>query len=235
MAKGILRGACAAVALGLLGAAAGSANAQSSINVAFNRPVVGGSGAWNQENYLNGTFSADNVTDNQNDVDGNPNGGPINEPAQDDSYWLGKDGDVLEDFVVDLGAPVAVDYFELVNSRNGGDRATGAFEIYGSNTVAARSTAETGAGGVDLVDPVLLASGTLSMPGSPPPQHNPETFDSNSATPYRYIRFNTLGATPGLGNVGLNEIRVFEVPEPAGLSLLAVAAGGLLTRRRAGR
>jgi len=192
--------------------------------------VIGGSGSWSANPYDSGQFNATLVADFQGATTG------INEPDQnpgdaDGGFWLGKEGGVVEDFVLDLGAQTQLGSVNLFNTHNGNfnDRATGAFEIFGSNTVEARPTTETGAGGVDLVTPVSVGSGTLAFQPRENDPIEPQTFPLTGN--FRYLRFNTLGPAVGVPNVGLNEIQVFQVPEPAALTLLG-AAGLLALRRR---
>ncbi len=221
----------------------GSAFAAVGPNLALGKPVVGGSGAWDGAApggapYDGGQFPAQFVTDNGLDTDGDPtNNSPMGEG--DGVSWLGKEADVTEDFVLDFGLPTRFGSFTLVNTHNRqfNDRGTGDFQIFGSNTVAPRATTETGAGGVDLVNPVLLTSGTLGpyqIQANDPIE--PQEFFTSNTAPFQYVRFNTLTALPQPGpalfGVGLNEFRAFTIPEPSSIALAAVGVGALTLRRR---
>ncbi|MGI8605461.1 MAG: PEP-CTERM sorting domain-containing protein [Verrucomicrobiales bacterium] len=225
-----------------------SAFAQTGPNLALGKPVVGGSGSWQGaapggNPYDIGQFSAPNVTTNTADSDGDPtNDSPMFDPQDTGgavgAMWLGKEADLSEDFVIDFVTSIAFQSFSLVNTHNAqfDDRSTGVFEIYGSNAVVPRIIDETGDGGVDLLNPVLLASGSLAFQGIATDPVDPESFPSASATPYRYIRFNALSmAGPQVGGffgVGLNEFRAFAVPEPGSTLLTVLSLSTLFLRRR---
>ena len=126
--------------------------------------VIGGSGcypgsAWNTPG---NQFNAFQVVDNQNAT------GSINETFGN-GYWLGKDVDFQEYFIVDLGAVYNLESVNLFNTHNGPafDRASGDFQIYVSNAVIPNTSPETGAGGMDLSDATLAIGGMLTMPDNP--------------------------------------------------------------------
>ena len=172
--------------------------------------VIGGSGSFymNTWNTSADQFNALHVVDNQSAT------GSIYEPFGN-VYWLGKELDYEEYFVVDLGAAYNLESVTLFNTHNGGffDRATGNFEIYVSNAVVPNGSAETGAGGMDLSGATLAISGTLTMPGDP---ITPQSFAFPQGTSARYLRFNTLDGAPGATHgVGLDEIQVFGIQGPA--------------------
>jgi hypothetical protein len=101
---------------------------------------------------------------------------------------------------------VNIDEIRLFNTHNRGsnDRVTDEFVIYGSNAIDAS---------LQLIDPVVILSANLSDVRF---QANiiPDVFTTaNGLQPNsqaRYLRFETLSAIPGLVNVGLNEIQVFD-------------------------
>lgn len=216
----------------------GSALAAVGPNLALGKPVVGGSGSWfndapNGNPYNSGQFSAQLVTDSGLDTDLDPTN---NSPLMEDQtvIWLGKEKDLTEDFVLDFLTATSFGSFTLVNTHNAqfNDRGTGDFQIFGSNTVAPRPTTETGAGGVDLVSPVLLSSGTLNYQIQADDPIEPQEFLSANTAPFRYIRFNANSALPQppagqFFGVGLNEFRAFTVPEPSSIVLMALGLGAL--------
>ena len=218
-----------------------SAFAEVGPNLALSKPVVGGSGSWSGaapagNSYNVGQFSAQLVTDNGLDTDANlTNNSPMFEDQN--VIWLGKEADVVEDFVIDFGAPTRFGSFALVNTHNAqfNDRGTGDFQIFGSNTVTQRGTTETGAGGVDLVNPVLLTSGTMAYQLQVDDPIEPQEFFTSNTAPFQYVRFNALSALPqppgGTFGVGLNEFRAFTVPEPSSLVVAALGFGALALRR----
>ena len=95
---------------------------------------------------------------------------------------------------------------------------------------------ETGAGGVDLVSPVLLASGTLGYQFNFDDPVEPVEFAATNTAPFQYVRFNALSALPQPApmtfGVGLNEFRAFTVPEPGSIVLAAAGIGALMLRVR---
>jgi MYXO-CTERM domain-containing protein len=191
-------------------------------NHALNRPVIDGSGSWN-----NNTFNS-----NQNNVTSNFNAQQVTDGSTADSfgnnYWLGRQGVRNEYFTLDLGGIVKVDRIELTNSANGGDSGTQNFRIYASNEVDINNL---------LIDATLILSGQLSdMAGvAPGLMLTPDIFTSADGLllgKYRYLRFEALDFRAGDARVGLNEIRVFTVPEPATAMLGLLGLAGLARRRR---
>ena len=149
--------------------------------------------------------------------------------------------------MIDLGSPKPIGGFEIFNTRNGpyDDRGTGDFSIHAANALFFID----GFHGFDLSGAeTVLASGRLttqtyaggfnSQGGTP---LVPDEFLSNSAIPFRYLRFDALsiGAAGDKGfgpaGVGINEFRVFAaVPEPSSLLLAALAGasiGAMLSRK----
>ncbi len=216
------------------------------INIANGTSVIGGNSDYPNGNFnTGGTYQTQNVTNGQNASPDN-NTGSITEPGQDGSFWLGRDNSSAGYFVLDLLNPASIASFQLFNTRNGpyDDRGTGNFSITGSNVIT-NLGASPGAG-FDIVGGTVLASGTLTnqtyaggfgAQGSTPLVS--DSFNSSDTVgTYRYLRFDALSigaaADKGFGpaGVGLNEIRVFAVPEPASLTIVALGGIGLLARRR---
>lgn len=171
-------------------------SAASGQNVALNKPIIDGSGAWPNEGYAAGSFPAQQVTDGGTSE---PNDGAL-------TYWLGREGDVTEHFTLDLLEVFAIDEIVLFNTHNRqfNDRMTDEFIIYGSTAVD---------GSNQLVAPQVVLSANLSNVAGQA-DIVPDVFNtSNGLIPgisARYLRFETLSAQPGLTNVGLNEIQVYD-------------------------
>ena len=223
-----MRAVYAAGAVALFGAA-GAASAQ--VNIANGRPVVAASGSYNDGT---GDFGFDetNVTDGQNATPDN-NTGAITEPGQDGSYWLAPEGSTTGYVVIDLGTAQQIGSFQIFNTGNSvhKDSGTGDFRITASNSLTdVNGAASSG---------TQLASGRLTdqtASGTTAPL-TPDTFAStNPTTAFQYVRFDALniGSAGSDARVGLNELRVFQVPEPTGLALLGLGGLGLLARRRRG-
>jgi hypothetical protein len=173
--------------------------------------VIGASGN------LGANFLETNVLDMQS--------GPVTEVAY--TYWLGREATPNEYFVIDLGAAYSISQIELFNTHNwfSGDRTTNAFTISASNTVS----------GFDLVSPTQILSGTL--PYSTSNTIAPATYTAgnglSTGTGYRYVQFTAVSY--GGSSSGLNEIRVYAIPESGAVAAIAggvVLAGACLRRRR---
>ena len=193
--------------------------------------VIGGNGSYNgaaEQSAFTGSFAANNVLDTQT--------GTVSEPGS--AYWLNADGGDQDAFIViDLGQAYQLGTIELFNTHNTqfNDRGTGQFTISGSNSIA---PAAAGAYGQDLVGGTLLVSGTLDDETQAEDPINAQPFTVTNTTAFRYLRFDAetvdAGGTPccGANNYGLNEIRVFQVPEPTTLGLLSLGGALFLRRRR---
>jgi hypothetical protein len=184
-------------------------------NLALNRPVIAGSGAWSGNtpgagvSYNDGQYPASSVTD-----------GSIIDAAG--SYWLGREGVRNEYFTLDLGSEVPIREVLIRNTTNGdsADRGTSAFRILASSAV---DGANELIGGREILQGQLPnAAGLLQLP---------ETVFNNSngltdATA-RYLRFETLGDTYANAAVGLNEIEVYSkaIHPPTPLPRPNLAAG----------
>lgn len=189
--------------------------------------VIGDSGAYGSQ------FAADNIFSQQT--------GTINETFGN-GYWINPDNGPAGAYITaDLGGLYSLTSIELFNTHNGdyGDRGTGTFSIFGSNTVL----------GGQLVAPTLILSGTLA-PASVAGSLVGQSFAVSGM--FRFISFNPTGVStapdglfgPGVSccgaNVyGLNELRVFgvagAVPEPQSWALLIAGFGlvGAAMRRKA--
>jgi hypothetical protein len=211
------------------------------VNIANGAPIIGGTNDLNGQpyNYANpfDDFITSNVTDGAN-TSPNNNTGTVTEDFADDSYWLGPGGaNTPAYFVLDLGASARIASIDLFNTSNGSarERGTAGFTIKASNTIT-----NVGAFGDDLSGTIVtLVSGTLA-PGNHSASPGQEAItaqpflSSDTLTAYRYIRFDaiTSGGAAGNNGSGLNEIRIFEVPEPTSLSLLAMGSLAILRRKR---
>lgn len=172
--------------------------------------------------------------------------GDVIERFADGSTWLNPDGRDPAFITIDLGTTYQLGRFDLFNSYNIGDRATGTFEIRASNSLVA--TAQPFATGFTLgADSVTLAAGALTKQSRREVPITPDSFaSSNFSDSYRYIQFRPLTPiAPAYGgkNFGLVELRVFDaeglvgaVPEPGTWALLILGFGavGSAMRRRTG-
>lgn len=178
--------------------------------------VIGGTGSWAGEQAWDvGQFRAQLVADNQfeDEIDesdqspGDDNGG----------FWLGKEGDEEESFVLDLQQEYTIDEIQLYNTHNAtfDDRATFGYEIWGSNEIAAFDTGEVGEGGDDLVNARLMSEGEMELAFFEDDPLQPQIANIADSGPFRYIRFSTVGpfheddVILAQRSVGINEIKVF--------------------------
>lgn len=188
--------------------------------------VIGGSGSWNNNVYNVGNYRAGNVFDNQL-ATSIPEGNHLTGDA-DGGFWLGREGRQQEYFVVDLGASYAINFIKLFNTHNGTaqDRWTTGFTFYASNQIQSVAGA-----GFDLLNGVSIGNGTLGYQSLANDPIDAQVFQAAQPVTARYLRFNvTSGGTLG---VGLNEMQVFSVPEPAGWALTLTALALVGARRRA--
>jgi hypothetical protein len=213
-----------ALAIGLLLGAAQSASAAQIILSPAN--VVGSSG-YNQSCC---DFRPGNILDQQT--------GPVTE-SFGAGYWLNPDGGPADAYItIDLGAVTRLASVALYNGHNGsfGDRGTGQFAIYGSNSIA----------GGQLVGATLLVNGALTQELAGQSPLTAQSFSLSGS--YRYISFNPITAQAssngffgpyvtccGSNVYALNELRVFGgVPEPASWAMLMAGFGliGTMSRRQ---
>ena len=178
--------------------------------------VIGGTGSWAGDNDWDlGQFRAQLVTDNQfeDEID-------EQEQSPDDDtggFWLGKEGDEEEAFVLDLQQEYTIDEIHLYNTHNAtfDDRATFGYEIWGSNEIAPFDTGEMGEGGNDLANARLMAEGELELVFFEDDPLLAQLATITDSGPFRYIRFNTVGpfheddVVLPQRSVGINEIKVF--------------------------
>jgi hypothetical protein len=120
------------------------------------------------------------------------------------NYWLGRDG-IPDNFVLDLEREVDIQEVLLRNTHNGTfhDRGTQDFAIFASNSID---------GDNNLVDPVeILSSSLFNTTGVSPSFENVFTADNGlTVGPARYLAFQAIDGTYFNGNIGLNEIEVYE-------------------------
>ena len=165
--------------------------AAAQVNLALGRPIIDGSGAWQNEPFNGGSFPASRAVDgNINEAEGNP-----------ESQWLGREGTLNEYFTLDLGTSIAIDRIDLFNTHNRqfNDRGTDEFVIFGSESVDA---------GNQLIDPIPVLAGELSDV-SGQIDIIPDSFPLPIPVNARYLQFQALTANNDGNNVGLNEIEVF--------------------------
>ncbi len=184
-------------------------------NRALNKPVIGGSGSWDGgtigvgADFDAGQFPATAVTD-----------GSIADA--DTTIWLGREGVDEEYFTLDLQEPVNIQEILLRNTTNRqyADRGTMNFRLFASDAVNASN---------ELVNPVEILSGKLPNSAGVSPLITTVFTAENGLTPTsaRYLQFQTESGTYFNGNVGLNEIEVYDevVHEPSPLPRDNVALG----------
>jgi len=208
---------------GLLGLAALPAFAQQIILTPSN--VMGGSACYDGPYNTAGTFPATKAVSQQT--------GAITTDNQGVDMWLGQNGATTGYFVLDLGTAYTLGQIDLFNTHNDGynDRGTGAFHVAGANSVASAGSSL----GMNLVSPTTILSGNLTFSTGIPAD---DVFTSanglNTSTAYRYISF-TFDSIAGGAGGGLNEIRVFQIPEPTTTALVggvAVLVLVMIRRRR---
>ncbi len=164
-------------------------------NLAYQRPIIDGSSAYNNVGFNQGAFPASRVTDGRRD------------DTHSGSYWLGSDGDATEYFTLDLGSSQPVQSIALRNTHNDqyNDRGTRTFQLWASNGVD---------GSNRLVDPALILEGTLTTSHGPAgdtmiPLDYFNEYNGLAPGNYRYLRFDTLAPAFNGNHVGLNEILVY--------------------------
>jgi hypothetical protein len=120
------------------------------------------------------------------------------------SYWIARDKTENEHFTIDLDFGYQLERIELVATHNStpNDRGTKDLELWGASKVA---------DDLELVEPVLIAKGTLpnaAGTGAQLPVYVVSVADGNlTPTKARYLKF--IAKTYYGNGAGLNEIRVF--------------------------
>lgn len=195
--------------------------------------VIGGSGHYDWSNWNQaGTYDSFNVVDAQT--------GPLSEAVGVDNYWLGRQAALNQYFVLDLGQAYSLAQIELFNTHNNviDDRGTQNFTIYAANATFLVSASA----GYNLSGATQILSGTLLREYTASDPLDAQTYTSanglNAATAYRYLRFTAVDFY-GVQGGGLNEIRIYAVPEPSTWALALGACAGIavmwLRRRQLGR
>jgi len=151
-------------------------------NVALDKPVIGGTGAYSA------SFAAQKAVD-----------GRVDETFGQ-SYWLGRNGVANESFTVDLLGLHDIEEIVLRNTHNGSynDRGTMDFRVLASSDNATFTPILTG-----TLNAVTGVNGETTSPV--------QLFDVDSGltpTQARYLRFETLSSTYPNNNVGLTEMMV---------------------------
>ena len=215
----MIRTALAGLAFASL-AFAGSANAAQIILTPGD--VIGSSGSY-MEGPSADNFSPGSIFDQQT--------GPVSDVFNSNTYWINPDNGSADAFItIDLGGEFSLTSADLFNTHNGpyGDRGTGDFTIIAGNAVTL-----DGAYGYVISGPhTVVFSGTLNAaPVSDP--ISAQTFDALNTNGFRYLEFLPTSVASinnpccGANVYGLNELRVFAVPEPGAWALMLFGFGGL--------
>jgi hypothetical protein len=171
-------------------------------NIAFRKPVIDGSGAWDGGVGLGapfdgGGFPTDRVTDGSV-ADEHADGGSRS------SYWLGREQTEEEYFTIDLGDVYTIEEINLRNTHNDqySDRGTDEFAIYGALEVDQNN---------QLVDPFPIVSGNLTDVSNLPVIPLDVFTEANGlvVSDARYLQFLAITYPEGKAGSGLNEILVY--------------------------
>lgn len=206
-----------------------SARQTMAIEVATGKPVTGESSSWGINNGQPGRFNAGHAVDGIiTEPTANPNGSGENE-------WLAQENLNNQSFTIDLGGQYDLSQISLYNTHNGqfNDSRTVQFHINAGNTLApsGNTPGTLDGAGQQLSGGTTILSGSLSNVDSQA-TITPDVFPV-SATNVRYIQF--VEDTHSGSRGGLNEIQIqgaLSVPEPASISIIGLAAGTLVLRRR---
>lgn len=204
--------------------------AQSFINLSP-ASVIGGSPVFFNQAYNNGAYTADNIF--------NQPTGAVDMSSQPFNAWFPFEGQGVTDrFVtIDLGAPTVLSGIEIFNS-NQADRGTLHFSLSGGNSVSDGGS-DGGIAVGDVVNSPVALLGSTSLTYSTVNPVTGQSFAISDPAAYRYLQLLLIDgqAQSDFAGVGLAEVRISAVPEPAEYAAVTGAAlvGFMIWRRRASR
>jgi hypothetical protein len=195
-----------ALAVTLLFLYAGSAGAQGP-NLALMKPLASQSGEWNGTDQYNGSHVTDGLVC---EIDQNEGGSGVS------SYWLGREGALNENIIIDLGVATLITEIHMRNTHNAqyNDRNTMDFVLNADNNLTSCTIGTQTISG--LANPVPILMGVLSdVDGiTCPDEIPPDIFDSTTGlmtggVKYRYLQFVAVDSYHTSNNCGLNELEVY--------------------------
>ena len=198
--------------------------------------VIGGSPVFFDSDYNSSTYQAGYIFNQQT--------GAVDMTPQFGNAWFpyefsDNSGTVNRFATIDLGAPTVLSSIEIFNS-NQSDRGTLHFSLDGGNSIQSGSSDHGHSTGSIVSSPVsLLGSTSLTYSVANPVVG--QSFAISDPTPYRYLTLNLIDGQADSGStlsgIGLAEVRISTVPEPAEYAAVTGAAllGFVIWRRRHAR
>ena len=197
--------------------------------------VIGGSPVFSDSNFdVAGIgYAARNIFNQQT--------GPVVMSPQQGNAWFPYEfsgsGLVNRFVTIDLGASTVLSNIEIFNS-NQADRGTLHFSLAGGDSIVSGGLESGHALGSVLATPVTLLPSTVLTYSTANPVAG-QSFSISDMNPYRYLQLTLIDgqAHDPVAGLGLAEVRISAVPEPAGYAGVtgAVLLGFMVWRRRAGR